>query len=207
MLSDYAQYESSSRQTLGMGDRIQFIPDQTDSCQFYLDQTGSSGLPYYDPGLVIPVCKPKPKKGEKVKMCDPKFWDLSLMKLIGKQPLELVENMDSFDTLPPAVDPYSIPVDILNEAMSTCLGKRHRFATTVFRHICTIREAIPKNVTACPIKLDALEKVCFSYFPAPPPEREKEWRVVTNALHKAVWYARKYIRNFLDTSEINQYIS
>lgn len=165
-----------------------------------------------------PVSQPQAAKKNKVEISNPKFWHLPMMALIGNHAEDLRHTIDNLVPLPPAAEPFIIPQDVLSSALASCLSQRHRFATTVLRHICTIGDVYIGNVSGkfvrapghivnrkiCPIKMDALEKICFEFFPSSDKDREKDWKIVVTALHKAVWYARKYIRNLLDITAIEK---
>ncbi|XP_076114845.1 uncharacterized protein LOC143082833 isoform X13 [Mytilus galloprovincialis] len=163
------------------------------------------------------ACKSQSQRKGKVKILDPKFWDLPLITLIGNQPEELNYNMNNFVCLSTPAEPFIISDDTLSLAMTSSMSQRHRFATTVFRHICTIGDIYHGNVSGkffrahsasvvnrkiSPLKMNALEQICFEYFPSSPNDRDKDWKIIVTALHKAVWYGRKYIRNLLDISAI-----
>ena len=225
MFSDQIQYEIPTLPHDRFSpDTSRFQPDQSGQ---YLDPTGISEsdqkslIKHYQLYQQKPKSKVKVVKGNKpnkVKVSNPRFWDLPLITLIGNQPDGLNKNLDNFACLPAVNETFTIPQDALTHAMASSMSQRHRFATTVFRHICSIRDVYVGNVSGkffrspshtvnrkiCPIKMDALEKVCFEYFPSSPIEREKDWKIVVTALHKAIWYARKYIRNLLDISEIEE---
>ena len=202
-------------------DAKQLRPDQTG--HLYLDPCGSSSSSRDQSEQFLfdqphPVCQPQAAKKTKVEISNPKFWHLPMMALIGIHAEDLRHNIDNLVTLPPAAEPFIIPQDVLSSALASCLSQRHRFATTVLRHICTIGDVYIGNVSGkffrspghmvnrkiCPIKMDALEKICFEFFPSSDKDREKDWKIVVTALHKAVWYARKYIRNLLDISAIEK---
>jgi hypothetical protein len=148
----------------------------------------------------------------KITISDPIFWKMTV-KSVSSCGAKHV--LDQGHILPEYEKSNPVFLEMVEDIRSQKHEHRQKFASLLFRTMCTVEDVYKKNVNGrvfCsghvekakvnPMKVKDIKEVCFRCFPCTPAEEEKATRAIERSLNKIIWKFNRYLVDHFDLTPI-----
>ncbi|XP_061179574.1 mucin-2-like [Saccostrea echinata] len=150
--------------------------------------------------------------GSKIIISKPDFWKMTIKSVISCGAKHV---QDQGHILPEYEKNNPVFLELVEDIRGQKQEHRQKFATSLFRAMCTVEDVYKKNVNGrvfCggnvekakvnPVKVKDIKEICFRCFPCTPAEEEKATRVIERTLNKVIWKFNKYLADHFDLTPI-----